>query len=77
MTDLDLIAEAMRAHPDIVGFKRRPADECCPEPSWIIWLHPGWRTIDQGHGKTLEEAYQNARANREADIRSHKMQDAA
>ena len=63
--DLPLIADAIRAHPDIIGVKRRAPDDCIDQLTWIVFVQPGWRTCDQGSGPTIEAAYQNAIANRD------------
>jgi len=58
------VAQAFRAHPDIAGVRRRDPDEYIPRTTWTVWLPGAWRVSDSGHGDTIEQAYQDALANR-------------
>ena len=68
MTDLDRIADAFRAMPDLTSVRRVKPDDLITRDGWMVWIEGSWLADHAGTGETIEEAYRDAK-NRLAVIR--------
>lgn len=68
MTDLERIADAFAAMPDLTSVRRVKADQLISTDCWMVWIEGSWLADHAGTGATIEAAYQDAK-NRLATIR--------
>lgn len=60
MTDLERIAKAFSAMPDLTSVRRVKADQLITTDCWMVWIEGSWLADHAGTGPTIREAYEDA-----------------